>query len=76
MEKWLVGETVTDRHGLIVPAALADGTYSLRLEAYQPRQQKSLSYQKGSNSSGGAQSLELTKINVQRHTVYNLVASR
>jgi hypothetical protein len=63
IDNWLPGETVSDRHGLLVPGTLLAGEYSLRLEVYSPRQQQSLPVLNLQVPSGP--SLELTRISVR-----------
>ena len=42
VDNWVPGESVEDRHGLLLPTGLNPGAYSLRLSVYQPRRAQSL----------------------------------
>lgn len=63
IDDWPVGETIEDRHGLLVPRDLPDGEYSLRLEVFPPRQNQSLPI-KGAHGETLGASLELARIQV------------
>jgi mannosyltransferase len=63
VDNWEPGEPVEDRHGLLVPPNLPDGTYSLRLGVYQPRQKQTLSVGVGQNIAGNE--LGLAQITVE-----------
>jgi uncharacterized membrane protein len=65
IDNWPPGETVIDRHGLLVPDSLQAGEYSLRLEVYSPRQGQSLPIQIVQVSPPSGHSLELTRISVR-----------
>ena len=56
---WLVGESMPDRHGLVIPADTPAGEYVLRLEVYASRHKQSLPIA-GQNSA----SLELARVKV------------
>jgi len=64
VDDWIVGEPVDDRHGLLLPADAALGDYTLRLEVYAPREQRSLPIRSAQAELGS--SVELARIHVQR----------
>ena len=64
VDDWIVGEPVDDRHGLLLPADAAPGDYTLRLEVYAPREQRSLPIRSAQAELGS--SVELALIHVQR----------
>ena len=63
IDNWIPGETVSDRHGLLLPNTLPPGEYSLRLEVYSPRQAQSLPVRSSRVPAGP--SLELSRISVR-----------
>ena len=63
IDDWKPGESVSDRHGLLLPYNLPAGEYSLRLEVYSPRQRQSLPVLSPRVPSDT--SLELSRISVQ-----------
>jgi hypothetical protein len=64
VDNWVPGEAVADRHGLLVPSNLPDGTYSLRLSVYQPRKKQALSVHDG--QAAAASELELAQVSIER----------
>jgi hypothetical protein len=67
IDDWPVGQSVEDRHGLVVPADTSPGDYTLHLEVWAPRLGQYLPVQAETVASGT--SLELARIHVQRPNV-------
>ena len=63
IDNWIPGESVSDRHGLLLPSGLPTGEYDLRLEVFSPRQGQPLPVVSPLVPAGA--SLELARITVR-----------
>lgn len=63
LDAWTPGEVVQDHHGLVVPAGLAAGEYTLRLEVYQPGPGRALPV--SGDAADSSSSLELARLRVR-----------